>query len=400
MSQERLLERSKSTAGRLPVILALLSLCLAFPAVTVASPQFARAHQVGCTTCHDLPPSLNETGLAFQARGYRPPIEFQSAHEGGFFDTVPLAVWITGRFEDQGDGGASDALLPKVELISGGALGDSWSYFAEWRIVSLSLRPDGSLGDRGGRFEDLFVAWGRGRHGLKLGQYRSLNQVDVSLRLSASEPQIFGNGLPTGGDYAAPRLASLSRFSPASRSPSIGWSYRSVDGAGAGDGLFHFVTVPFTGEFSIPLSAQASETASFELAGPKGVYAETFYRTGQRSLGGHLFVSDESWLATVLGTHGWRDLLLTAGFGVDDRDGGEMRQRASLQTEVLFRHSDRWRSALGLRLEEVTADGRRASYVPYAALAGPNTTYTLLLQLEYRAEEGSDSFVFDVSLLF
>ena len=62
----------------------------------------------------------------------------------------PFSVWITARFEDQGSGGANDLLLPKVELITGGTLGEQWSYFAEWRIVSLSLNSDRSLNDRGG----------------------------------------------------------------------------------------------------------------------------------------------------------------------------------------------------------------------------------------------------------
>lgn len=383
-----------------PHLVAIVLLLLAWPVASHASPQFARVHEVGCTTCHEIPPKLNETGLAFQADGYRLPMEMKTTHKTERSATVPLAVWITGRFEDQGSDGASDALLPKVELISGGSLGDAWSYFVEWRIVSLSLNADGSQGDRGGRFEDLFFEWSRGRHGLKFGQYRSLNQVDVSLRLSASEPQIFGNGLPTGTGHADPRLASLSRFSPSSRSPSVGWSYRSIEGEGAGDGLFHFVTVPFAGELSIPLSSEASETASFELGEAKGIYAETFYRKGHRSLGGHAFVSDDSWLATAIGTFDWRDLFLTAGFGVDDRDAGDMRERASLQAEYLLRRGDRWRGALGLRLEDVTDDGRRAAYVPYVAVAGPNMLHTLLFQLQYKDQEGSDSFVFDVSLLF
>lgn len=373
---------------------------LAFPVASWATPQFARVHQADCSTCHVVPPMLNETGLAFEARGYRLPVEPQSSHGTESVGAVPVAAWITGRFEDQGRGGASDALLPKVELISGGPLGESGSYFAEWRIVSLSLNGDGSLRDRGGRFEDLFADWSSGRHGFKVGQYRSLNQVDVSRRLSASEPELFGNGLRTGDDYHDPRLASLSRFSPSSRSPSIGWSYRSIAGEGAADGLFHHLTVPFTGELSIPLSAEARDTASFELAGPKGLYAETFYRTGRRTLGGHVFVSDASWLATVLGTYDWRDLFVTAGVGVDDQEERDTRGRSTLQAEYLFRRSDRWRAAVGLRIEEVSGDGRRASYVPYAAVAGPNTLHTLLFQIQYKDREGSDSFVFDVSLLF
>ncbi len=392
----------ESWHGQTILFVALVGLSMS--ELALASPQFAREHKVRCTGCHELPPMLNENGLAFQANGYQLPEHVALANRADAEDTasrtIPLAVWITGRYEDKGGGGVSDTLLPKVELISGGALGNDWSYFVEWRIVSLSLNADGTQRDRGGRFEDLWFEWGREKHGFKIGQYRSLNQVDVSLRLSASEPLLFGNGLSTGSDFADPRLASLSRFSPSSRSPSVGYSYRSVEGERSSDGLFHYVTVPFTGEFSIPLSSEASETASFELAEAKGVYAETFYRRGHRSIGGHAFWSDDSWLATVLGTYDWKNLFVTAGFGVDDQDGADTRNRSSLEAQYLLRGRERWRAALGLRVEEVSDDGRRAAYVPFVALAGPNTHHSFLFQLQYKDQDGADSFVFDVSLLF
>lgn len=384
--------------GRSLVWLVLLGVLL--PAAGLATPQFAREHSVRCTTCHELPPMLNETGLAFQANGYRLPDRLDKAQTGDGSRTIPLAVWTTGRYEDKGGDGPSDTFLPKVELISGGTLGREWSYFVEWRVVSLSLNGDGSQGDRGGRFEDLWFEWQRGPHALKLGQFRSLSQVDVSLRLSASEPQIFGNGLRTGADFSDPRLVSLSRFSPSGRSPSVGYSYQSIQGERPSDGLFHYVTVPFTGELSIPLSDEASEAASFELGAAKGLYAETFYRRGHKSLGGHAFWSDDSWLATVLGTYDWKDLFVTAGLGVDDQDGGDSRNRSSLEAQYLLRGSERLRTAFGLRIEDVSNDGRRAAYVPFIALAGPNTDHTFFVQLEYKDQAGDDSFVLDVSLLF
>ena len=241
----------------------------AAPPASEATPQFARQHQLRCTACHLVPPRLNEDGLDFQASGYRLSDQLRRQRrveaDAPGFATFPFAAWITGRFDDQGSGGASDLLLPKVELISGGTLGEQWSYFAEWRIVSLSLNSDGSLKDRGGRFEDLFVQRNFGtRHALRVGQYRALNQVDVSLRLSPSEPLLFKNGLRTGRDPDA-RINSLLQFSPSSRSPSIGYAFQSVAGDRASDGLFHYVTLPFVGEFSIPLSSEASKTASFEL---------------------------------------------------------------------------------------------------------------------------------------
>lgn len=379
-----------------------LSVAMTTPDVARATPQFARQHDAACSTCHLLPPALNETGLSFQASGYLAPAHVRerlASRERSH--TIPMAAWITARYEDQGGGGASDLHLPKVELISGGRIGESWSYFAEWRIVSLSLAGDGSLGDRGGRFEDLFVERSIGeRHSMRLGQFRSLQQVDVSLRLSASEPLLFNPGLRTGS-HADPRRDALDRFSPAARSPAIAWGFRSRTGEKAADGLFHQISVPFVGELSIPLSDEASERASFELHGPpKGVFLETFHRRGLRSLGVHAFVADESWLATALATHDWRNLLLTGGVGYDSEEGREGRWRSSVQGEYFVTGRDELRWAPGVRIEDVSDDGRRPDLVPFLALSTPGTRHTFLLQVEYRVQEGDDRLFIDLSALF
>ena len=388
---------------------AALMLCaaLAAAATAYAVPHFARQYDVSCTTCHVIPPKLNEVGLAFKANGYRSPSTPRgSTLEGGLetkksSPTVPFSSWLTGRYEDPEEG-VSDAFLPKVELIGGGPLGQRSSYFVEWRLVSLSLRGDGSLQDRGGRFEDAFLDWGLGeRHTLTVGQFRSLNQVDVSRRLSPSEPLLFRNGLPTDTD-PDPRIASLLRFSPSSRSPGFAYSVRSIAGPTASDGLFHFVTVPFTGELSIPLSREASEEASFELQGPpKGVFLETFYRRGLSSYGVHAFVDGDAWLATGLAElHIARPLFLTAGFGVDEREDEGSRERYSVELEYLDARSDRWRGGAGIRFEDVTDDGRGEALVPYVVLGAPHSRYNLLFQLEYREQDDDRQLVFDVSAMF
>jgi hypothetical protein len=391
------MQPSRIAQARQPLLL--LFVLLLAPVAAEATPQFARRYERSCGSCHSLPPALNERGLAFQASGYQLPGP-QQAEPRERAHLLPMAAWLTARFEDQA-GGAADLFLPKVELISGGRFGQSWSYFAEWRPVSLSLRADGSLQDRGGRFEDLFVERALGdRHAVRVGQFRSLNQVDVSLRLSASEPLLFNHGLPTG-TRADPRLAGLDRFSPAARSPAVGYSLRSLPGASASDGLFTFVTLPFVGELSIPLSPAASRDASFELHGPpKGVYLESFYRRGLSSLGGHVFVADEGWLATALGVFSLDGWALTGGAGRDERDGADPRWRGSAQLERVFDGPRGSRAAPGLRVEDVSGDGNRAAIVPYFAVAAPNTRYTYLLQLEWRSEERGDSFVIDLSALF
>ena len=363
-----------------------------------ASPQFAREHQLRCGACHELVPKLNEAGLAFQAAGYVLPDEITTTRSSSTM-SVPLAVWLTGRFEDKGGGGSSDLFLPKVELVSGGRLGEDWSYFVEWRVVSLSLNSDGTLRDRGGRFEDLFFQWqGADRHSVKVGQFRLLSQVDVSLRLSPSDPLLFKNGLRTDSD-PDPRINSLSTFSPSSRSPSVSYTFQSRQGKRPSDGLFHSVTLPFVGEFSIPLSSEASETASFELGDPKGVFLETFYRSGHRTIGAHAFVRDDVWLLTALGTYEWNDLFVTAGLGVDDPGTGDNRTRSSLEAEYIFGSSSN-RYAGGLRLEEVSEDGKSMTAVPYFVAALPNRMHTLILQLQYKEQDGDENFVVDLSLVF
>ena len=185
-----------------------------------ATPQFARKFDVSCNACHTIPPMLSAEGLAFQAGAYVPRARETAATEGAEprYKTIPMAVWVTVRHEDQGEDGASELYLPKVELISGGRINKRWAYFVEWRIVSLGLRPDGELQDRSGRFEDLFFDWGFvDTHMVRFGQYRALNQVDVSLRLSTSEPLLFRNGLRVDSD-PDPRVDALSRFSPSGRS--------------------------------------------------------------------------------------------------------------------------------------------------------------------------------------
>lgn len=382
----------------LSTALAVAAAFLTSPAA--ATPQFARRFELGCTACHTLPPQLNAEGLAFAANGYRlPPTLGGESRGAGAAHGLP-ATWITARYEDLGPNAANELFLPKVELVSGGALPHGLSYFAEWRPVSFSLRADGSQQDRSGRFEDLYLQWSPSeRHGFKVGQFRALNQVDVSLRLSASEPQLFAQGLPTER-YSNPRLDALARFSPSGRSPSLGYSFQSLAGSRASDGLFHHLTVPFAGELSIPLGREASTNASFELAAPKGLFAETYYRRGTSSVGAHAFVHDDAFLATALGSHEWRGLRLTAGFGIDDREGAPSRERGSLEAEYHFAQTGKVRAAAGLRAEEVSGDGRRARFVPYLALSAPNTRHTFLLQIEFVDQEGNDTLVVDLSALF
>jgi hypothetical protein len=311
-------------------------------------------------------------------------------------------VWVTGRHEERSAPDLSKSYLPKVELISGGPIGSlPLSYFLEWRVVSLDLRDDGSLRDRGGRFEDAFVNWEiNDRHTLRVGQFRALNQYDVSLRLSVSEPVLFSASLP--GDPASnPRITALRGFSSSGRSPGIEYSLRSIDGPTETDGLFHFVNVPFVGELSLPLSDEARREASFELHGPpKGVFLETFYRRNLNSVGAHAFIGDDRWLVTGLGRLHYGDLHATGGVGLEDAAGRSSRMRYSLEIEYLPTWFETVRPGLGFRVEHISNAGRDPAYIPYLVLAGPNTRYTVWLQVEGRVQGDTHGVLIDLSFIF
>ena len=364
-----------------------------------ATPQFARAYNMRCNACHVIVPKLNAYGLAFAARGYR----LSPQREEKKVDTWPFALWLTASHENQDSKGFSETLFPKVEIISGGPLGDDFSYFVEWRTVSRGTRSDGSIKDRSGRFEDAFINWKVDEQSsLTLGQYRALNQVDVSRRLSISEPALFSTSLP-GESARDKRIEALRAFSPSGRSPGLTYSFQSIQGESPSDGLFHFVTLPFVGELSIPLTSKARDAASFELRGePKGVFLETFYRKGLNSIGLHSFIGDDRWLVTGVGTLNLDNFYFTGGIGVDDRRDGSPRVRSSLEMEYLYARDldDLFRAGVGFRVEHVSNAGRDPAYIPYFVLSGPNKHQTVLLQIQYRAQKDNEGFFIHLSVLF
>jgi hypothetical protein len=380
----------------LTAALAAFGLFALLPATLSAIPVYARRHNVSCVECHSVPPKLNSKGEAFLARGYR-------LGAGNDRSTIPLSVWITGRHEDRSANNLDDVFLPKVELMAGGPMGDSpASYFVEWRVVSLELQNNGTHRDRSGRFEDVIFNWEfDDRQTLRIGQFRALNQYDVSLRLSASEPAVFSTGLAGRTQPGDARITGLRTFSPSGRSPGAAYTFKSVPGTTSSDGLFHSITLPFVGELSAPLNSEARREASFELEGPaKGVFLETFYRRGLNSIGAHAFVDDDRWLASAVGRVNRGDFNATAAFGVDDATGRTRRHRYSVELEYLPVRMDAFRGGLGFRLEQVTRAGRDPAYVPYLALTGPNLTYTFLLQVEGRFQGSARTLLIDLSALF
>lgn len=345
-------------------------------------PYFARKFGVACATCHVTPPKLNEVGEEFLARGYRFPADRPANR------TIPAALWISTRGDWLPGSAENVPHVNRVELISGGPLfGESRSYFLEWRAVSLETRADGSLRDRSGRFEDLFVQQELGRASvLALGQFRMLTQVDVSRRLWLSEPMALSTSL-AGDPATTSRLTSLRGFSQAARSPAgrLQLHLRN-EGRSAADGWYVLASVPFPGELSIPLTDEARENASFELEGrPKGVFLESYYRRSLNSAGLHAFVGDDRWLAGGIGTLHHGAWFSTLAFTLAHRD--ESLGRWTWDNEWI---PSAW-FAFGLRVEDRAGDGLDPAVAPYANAHWPGTRYTLRLTVEHRVRKGLSS---------
>ena len=312
--------------------LAAAALAIFSPSAVEATPQFARMYRVDCSSCHSAPPKLNQRGEDFLARGYRfddmPPLP---SHQ-----TVPLAVWNTGDIEYRRAQNLTKAYPGRVEIVSGGILAGTraW-YFIEWRPLSLHIGARNRLLNRSGRFEDAVVSvpLGRGNSlGLAVGQFRALSQVDVSRRLSLSEPLAFSAGIPDPRAPTRPRLTALRAFSPSARQPGLRLLYQRAAGTRAADGWYSALTLPLTGELTIPFT----DAASFELeARPKGVFGESYLRKGLTSLGGHVFVGDRrslgNFVVTSDVTRRW-SVLGAVGF---DRSRDVARARFSVGGEYV-----------------------------------------------------------------
>jgi len=316
-----------------------------------ATPQFARQYQKDCSFCHFAPPVLNRTGEAFVARGYRLP---DAGGPVASHKTAPVAVWNTLDYERRS---ATNRAFPgRVEIISAGPIGRSRAaYFAEWRLLSQQINTGNTLLNRSGRFEDLFVTAPLGRSSLMLtvGQFRSIAQVDVSRRLSISEPQVFSAGLP-GRTASTSRRTGLRSFSSSGRQPALRVMWQQTIADRPADGWYAGGTVAFPGELTIPMT----DAASFEVEGkPKGVVLEAYRRSGLRSVGGHVFVGNDRHVALAVGAFNVGPRVIVTAAGGPETVGTTTDARFSVQSEW-FLHRN---ISAAVRVEDRTGAGRRAA---------------------------------------
>ena len=361
------------------------------PMDTYGIPYFARKFNVTCNTCHVIPPKLNRTGENFVANGYTLP-KLETSHR-----TWPFALWVTYRGESQTSKDIKKTFPNKVELISGGPIKNTpLSYFFEWRILSLQTKSDGSLKDRSGRFEDLFLTYSfTNTLSVAVGQYRLLRQIDDSQKLGLSTPLVIGAGI-AGRPAKNPRKTSLRKFSPNGRSPTISVLFRSLQGVNPADGWFNIISLPFPGELSVPLSAEARDEASFEFdSDPKGVFFESYYKRELSSIGAHLFVGHDRSLGSIVGRYNrgrWFSMV-GAGFG---RVGEKTDRRVTWENEFMPRNY----FSIKARIDHQTDVTNGTVFVPSVILRWPGTQWTLLFVVEQRIRTDNHATFTELSMLF
>lgn len=346
-----------------------------------ATPQFARQYRLDCSYCHVAPPRLNEPGLAFLANNY----SFEGIRPMPSHSTVPLMFWNTVDLDRRHSADANKAFLSRVEPVSIGSIGSTRAaYFIEWRAVSQNVGRDQRLVNRSGRFEDLFIRFPVTRGSslmVTAGQFRALQQYDVSQRLSLSEPLAFSSGLPADAPGRSSRLTGLRGFAPSNRQPALRLDYqRTTKSAPTADGWYTSVTLPLTGELTIPLA----KAASFEFENRlKGLFVESYTRRGTSTLGGHVFTGRDRRLGSVVVTHDITPRLALLGSVGRFWTPAAADTRWSVGGEYLF---SRFLIG-GVRLDDRTASNIDAAVLLYGNIHVPFGPEVFRQALKFQIEQ-------------
>jgi hypothetical protein len=356
-----------------------------------AVPYFARKYSTQCSTCHVIPPKLNQNGEDFLARGYR------FAGEPDTRRTWPFAVWATQRAQWDLQRDRARSLPNRVEIISGGPVRKTRAfYFVEWLPVSQEVGGDGGRVERHGRFEDLFVSLPVGPAYFTIGQFRQITQVDVSRRLSLSEPLAFSAGL-AGPRALSSRLTGLRSFSLSGRAPAVRLSHQWPRGARAGDGWYNLMTMPFSGELVIPLTGRVHRERGFEFElRPKGVLFESYYRHGLSSIGGHAFLGSRRHQLGLVGAYNLGPWFSTAAVGRARERTGRWHSRVSWENELV---PWKW-AAFGFRIDDRTGPNQPVALLPYVNLEFPVTSYTWRLTAEHRQQSRARQWLLEFGIVF
>lgn len=139
-----------------------ISLLVASGRPASALPVFAHRYGMTCAQCHTTIPHLNNFGEAFASRGFTLP------NPRGVF---PIAAKVNLAYGSDSDpSGLPKAVVDEVELLSGGAIGKSTSYFVEQYVID---------GGRPGLTRDAWLQFRHESGRAKIGQFELPLPVEV-----------------------------------------------------------------------------------------------------------------------------------------------------------------------------------------------------------------------------
>lgn len=341
-----------------------------------AMPAFARQFNVGCETCHTVPPRLNGFGQAFLANNF---------HAAGLTRRGTLPITLITEFGHKDNPDARGAKLRALEVIVAdgfGGEGRGGSYL----IVGQGTTAERRAGDLGEAFVSLPVAGSRGQWAITAGQAALLrNQWWHHAQLTKTAPA----ALSLARVKAAAPSPALSRHheedhsgraSPAGRPsafsfddhlPSIRLDFFSGRGSDSGrpDGDYLTLGVPFAGRLALNDGAR--------LGGARGLFLHAFRHRGAGSLGGFGYSHAGAHLAGLIATHDPRPDLSLLGIASTGRDADGGTQRLAAQGDWIVNPA--W--ALTARLEALAGKERAVGWLA-AATYYPLPLSVLRLTLE------------------
>jgi len=206
----------KIMAKRICVIIFMaVLLCVFECSISEAIPYFARKYETSCSTCHVIIPKLNSFGIAFKNNGYRMPqgeeemlkekevklgseaykrVWPKAIWPGAIPGNIPLSMHIMSRAEYAPDEDVKFQFeFPhEVEFMTGGTLGESFSFLGEITIEEGGIEVEryhinwDSIGDntlfnlKAGYFEIGAVPFSRFSKKLTLSDYALSNWRAIS----------------------------------------------------------------------------------------------------------------------------------------------------------------------------------------------------------------------------
>lgn len=282
-----------------------------------ALPSFSRQFNVGCSTCHSIPPRLNEFGLAFQANHFNWPAGQQKKRG---IESFPISGIGTYSLEDNHTEGHTTAAFRELELfVANGFQAGSPSRQGGFWINVFPYFQHEEEGERAGNLEGAWLAFPLGGHrgqtALTLGQFSPLMfQWDEVNKLTDSAPFAIGDDLDEFG-FTEPM-------------PGLRLDYFDHRAQGTADGTYLSVGVPFKGHLAFNSDA--------DIGGPRGVWAHAFRRWGYTSLGVFGFTHAGNHLEGIMATQRVLKNLYLLEIAANGHDEDGDTQRLSLEAEYVF----------------------------------------------------------------